>query len=312
MSNKLKLLFVAGGAVIIGLVIWGIYTTGQLNAAHTELASTRTQLLATEDKLTAANNELAATKTTLAATEDELTDTKTKLTATASQLTTTQNDLAEKTSELNASRVQLAGVNSELSSANTKLNSAQQSVATLQNTLAQTQTQLNLSQKTLTGLGITLNSSAECADVVLVDNPKAVDPTLNQVLTFLAQDKTENHPYVLNVYDCSQFSRDLHNNAEAAGIRTAEVQIWFTNSDTGHALDAFLTTDYGLVYVDDTDTPDSFARVKLLKAYKGLEVQNVPTANLRNDAWWDSLHSYYFINVGGGTQAVVQSIDFFW
>ncbi len=58
-------------------------------------------------------------------------------------------------------------------------------------------------------------------------------------MSFLAQDRTETQRYIREEYDCSQFSRDLHNNAEAAGIRCAEVHVLFGNNEEGHALNAF-------------------------------------------------------------------------
>ena len=66
---------------------------------------------------------------------------------------------------------------------------------------------------------------------------------------------------------CGDFAERLHNNAEMAGIRCAYVAIdlsgytdpnnYGIGSNTGHALDAFQTTDRGLVYVDDTGIPVS-------------------------------------------------------
>ena len=118
-------------------------------------------------------------------------------------------------------------------------------------------------------------------------------------MTFLSQDQTEKNTYIKDVYDCSQFSRDVHNNAEAAGIRAAEVQVKFRNEVTGHALNAFLTTDYGLVYVDCTGSPDirvdTIARVKAGKEYRAVEINRVTGTNVRNDYWWDTLSSYYYI-----------------
>ncbi len=53
---------------------------------------------------------------------------------------------------------------------------------------------------------------------------------------------------------CADFAEDVHNNAEAKGIRAAWVGIEFREAGDGHALNAFETTDRGLVYVDCTGT----------------------------------------------------------
>ncbi len=305
MKNTIGLILTACGVAIAGLLVWTVITTGQLNATRNELSDTQNQLSATQLQLT-------DTESRLLAANNELADTKTKLASKIDELTNTQTALASKTTELNTMKLDLASTTTRLASTSSELTTAQQSLTATQTVLTQTQQQLTISQNTLRGLGITLSASSACTDVVLVDNSAATDPTFAQLMTFLAQDKTENHAYILNVYDCSQFSRDVHNHAEAAGIRSAEVQVWFSNSSTGHALDAFLTTDYGLVYVDCTAVPDSFARVKVYKTYRGDEVQNVPPANIRNDVWWDSLKSYQYIATEYGTRAIVESITIYW
>jgi len=319
MKNKTNLILIIGGIVVSGLLVWAVLTMIQLNTIRTELSATKIELTATqsqlniaEGKLIAVNTELTDTKTELASTKVELTSTKTTLATTQMELTSTGKKLSDKTTELIATQNDLSSARTQLSTSISQLTTAQQATITIQNTLTQTQTQLSVAQSTLRGLGITINESKNCTDVVLVDNPKAVDPTYAQLMTFLAQDTTENHAYIPNVYDCSQFSRDLHNHAEAAGIRCAEVQLWFTNSNAGHALDAFLTTDYGLVYVDCTGSPDTFSRVKLYKVYRGLEVYKVPPTDIRNDTWWDSLRSYYYIPDDAGNPAVVESITIYW
>jgi hypothetical protein len=168
----------------------------------------------------------------------------------------------------------------------------QGSLADLQDSLSSVQNLLNITQDTLEGLGITVNISSQCDDVELIDNPDAVNPTWEELISFLTEDQTDKNDYIINVYDCSEFSRDVHNNAEAAGIRAAEVQVWFRNETTGHALNAFITTDYGLVYVDCTEEPDTIARVKLDKEYRAVDIYSVTGQNVRNDLWWDSLWLY--------------------
>ena len=49
---------------------------------------------------------------------------------------------------------------------------------------------------------------------------------------------------------CADFAERLHNDAEMAGIRCAFVTV--DTSEGFHALNAFQTTDQGLIYVDDT------------------------------------------------------------
>jgi hypothetical protein len=98
--------------------------------------------------------------------------------------------------------------------------------------------------------------------IELINNPSATNPTYAELLAFIKEDTTDKHHYADSVdvyigaaevpYVCSDFAEDVHNNAEAAGIRTAWVSIDFEGNDEGHALNAFETTDRGLVYIDCT------------------------------------------------------------
>jgi hypothetical protein len=71
-----------------------------------------------------------------------------------------------------------------------------------------------------------------------------------------------------NPHVCADFAERLHNNAELAGIRCAYVSITLVeypdpynygiSSSTGHACNAFQTTDRGLVYIDCTGISDNY------------------------------------------------------
>jgi len=66
---------------------------------------------------------------------------------------------------------------------------------------------------------------------------------------------------------CGDFAETLHNKAEAAGIRTAFVHIELDDEDTGHALNAFHTTDKGLVFIDCTGKGFSVFEIPPLPSY---------------------------------------------
>jgi hypothetical protein len=80
----------------------------------------------------------------------------------------------------------------------------------------------------------------------LHNDPNAKNPSLEKLINFLRNDKTDQHPYVIGSFVCADFAETLHNDAEKAGIRAAYVSV-----NTDHALNAFNTTDKGLIYVDD-------------------------------------------------------------
>jgi len=96
--------------------------------------------------------------------------------------------------------------------------------------------------------------------IILVDNPDAVDPTYAELVAFIEQDTTDTNDYLVHPrigYVCADFAEDVHNNAEAAGIRAASVSIDFEGGGDGHALNAFDTVDMGLVYIDCTGQSSS-------------------------------------------------------
>lgn len=98
--------------------------------------------------------------------------------------------------------------------------------------------------------------------IELINNPNAANPTYAELIAFIEEDFTDAHLYADSFdvlattaevpYVCSDFAEDVHNNAEAAGIRAAWVGIEFVGEEVGHALNAFETTDRGLVYIDCT------------------------------------------------------------
>lgn len=93
-------------------------------------------------------------------------------------------------------------------------------------------------------------TSAGYDRVQLVNNGTAADPTWQQLMSFLITDKTDEKDYVPGTFMCGAFAEELYNNAEAAGIRAAWVSVSLGGMSEGHALNAFYTTDRGLVYID--------------------------------------------------------------
>jgi hypothetical protein len=112
--------------------------------------------------------------------------------------------------------------------------------------------------------------------VTITNHQNVHNPTMAELKAFLKEDHTENYPYSAPSFVCTNYAVTLHNNAEADGIRCAWVGIEGTASNEGHALNAFQTTDEGLVFVDDTGVSygtgiDAFAKITM-----GQEVSEVP------------------------------------
>jgi hypothetical protein len=81
------------------------------------------------------------------------------------------------------------------------------------------------------------------------------DPTMAELEAFLYNDTTETHPYVDPSYVCINFAGDLKQNAMDARIRCGFICMNFVT--IGHAINVFNTTDYGFVFIDQTNYGDS-------------------------------------------------------
>ena len=87
---------------------------------------------------------------------------------------------------------------------------------------------------------------------VLVENTSAHNPTYKELLNFLKTDDTVKSKYVSPEFTCADFAQEMQNHAESQGIRCGFAGISFFESEYGHAMDVFDTTDRGLLYVDTT------------------------------------------------------------
>ena len=85
----------------------------------------------------------------------------------------------------------------------------------------------------------------------LSENPQAVDPSWQQLQSFLIADDTDKLTYIADSFVCADFAAMLHNRAEEVGIKAAYVSVDFADGPA-HALNAFNTTDRGLIYIDCT------------------------------------------------------------
>ncbi len=102
-------------------------------------------------------------------------------------------------------------------------------------------------------------------NVVLQNNSDAVDPTWNQVVDFLKSDLTDEMDYIEGDFMCGSFAQEVHNNAEKAGIRAAWVGVDLAGEPVGHAVNAFNTTDRGLVFTDSTGRTALESKLELQK-----------------------------------------------
>ena len=75
------------------------------------------------------------------------------------------------------------------------------------------------------------------------------NPTYQEMLDFIAADKTNEHAYSEENFVCVDFSHEINNNAEEQGLRCAVVDIFYPEGK-GHTIIAFDTTDKGLQFIE--------------------------------------------------------------
>ena len=269
-----KKFFLAG---VILILMAGLATTGfmffntkaDLNNAETalegktsELSGAKTELLNTQVELAAKTGELTKITGELEDIRDRLDEKTLALTGVEKQLENTNNELDAASKELAAEKRE----NTTLLASNTKLNAdlekSKDEVETLTHSItlyketfgevfAGVQPFYVIDDTQPPAWNATGPFIAELRYYQLVNNPEAENPTYAEVIAFLRADITDSYRYISDYYMCGNYAETVHNNAEAAGIRAAVVFIRF-ESELGHAINAFLTTDRGLVYIDST------------------------------------------------------------
>ena len=159
--------------------------------------------------------------------------------------------LIEENASLEASNEQYS---EEIEAKNATIQEMQNELDNMREGLASTKEELELYKDTW-GSVVASNIEPPYYRVYLINNDAAVNPTFAEVESFLREDKTDKNDYITDVYMCGDFARDVHNNAEKAGIRVAWVAILFESDDGStsyHACNAFKTTDKGLIFIDCT------------------------------------------------------------
>jgi len=250
--------------VVLGLML--VQTKTSLADTQAKLSAMTTVLTSTESDLTQVTAQLADTKSDLTNTKSNLDEANNKLDETTSELQNTKGTLSSTQDELNQTKIDLTHANSmniamqvELDQANSNVDALEKSIDLYKETFGEvynggvpiTYVLNDSTPPSWTSSGPFISTGYR--NYNLVNNPAAVNPTYQQLINFLKTDVTDTYRYVANYYMCGNFAETLHNNAEAAGIRAAMVFISFTEG-VGHAINAFLTTDKGLVYIDDTGT----------------------------------------------------------
>jgi len=93
--------------------------------------------------------------------------------------------------------------------------------------------------------------------------------TYQEMKAFLDQDTTNSNKYNEDEYVCTDFAAGVNNNADAAGIRCAIVDIFYPEG-YGHTIIAFETTDRGLIFIE----PQFDIEVKIIAGQSYSQINN--------------------------------------
>jgi len=243
----------------IGILVLAGCAVGWVLTSQT-LGSTESRLDNAQADVADLQQELQETRDSLSNTQDELQDTVASLSETQGELEKQINETNNYIDMYENTREGLKDTENELESVSDDLLVVELRNERLEEDIAEIQEQLDLYIDTLgtqVFSGIISPGRSGNSIIILENNSDAKDPTWQELLAFLREDKTDKNLYVSGEYECGNFAQELHNNAEATGIRTAFVAIHYYNADS-HAVNAFKTTDRGLVYVDVTGSTVSY------------------------------------------------------
>lgn len=285
---------------IVGIVAACIVLFLQVNEAKAEIEDLNATVSSQE---TIINNTVA-----------DLDDTRQRLRETEDTLQETEGQLLDTQESLDKSVQTNIELEKQYDSTRSRLNSVESSLTAEKSRTSQLETEIENLQDELQlyyDMGIIVKSemvppyrASTRPQFDLVNNPEATNISYVELRNFLFEDDTDKIPYIVDEYTCGEFAETLHNNAEGSGIKAAFVGIQFQDGSVGHAFNAFITTDRGLIYIDVTGSEPGQPRpTHLDRIVSTLEPGKARTAELIwNDGMWYMIPDY----------KVVSQIEVYW
>jgi hypothetical protein len=243
---------------------------GELSSTQSDLQLTLRTVTDQNDLIDKNNHELSDLQSQLSTKDKLLEDNNHKLIDTKSLLDQANSEKQDLETQLESYQDGYNNARLQLDAVDKELQDAQNKIQLMKDTLGDVSS--GMTPDVLITDGAVNNESRLFQ---LKRNPQAVNPTWDQLTAFLARDGTDQRPYISCLFTCGNYAEDIFNNAEAAGIRAAVVCITLKDEEAGHALNAFKTTDRGLIYIDCTGEPpntphpsmDTQADVKIGEGY---------------------------------------------
>ncbi|MFC1942199.1 hypothetical protein ACFLWU_03160 [Chloroflexota bacterium] len=311
MRKLLFIIFVIGFITLSGVCF---YLKTQIDTARNDILNLTSLVNLQEVKITETESELDLTQSSLRETEFELDLTENSLKETESELIVVseeRNEVLELNEDLEKelinSEKRLDIVEANLQSQTARTFELQTEIEVIQVELEAMQEELQLYHDTgisvAQGIVPPYRTSQSSPPYNLENNIDAGNVSWSELKYFLLEDRTDNKAYVNDVYMCGDFAADLHNNAENGGIKAALAAIDFEDGSTSHALNAFVTTDRGLVFIDTTGVP--------LGNTKPYNFDRVVTVSVG-----ESLDSELIFTMGGwymeGGGSIVSQVKIYW
>lgn len=104
--------------------------------------------------------------------------------------------------------------------------------------------------------------------LTLIENKNAENPTYDELIEFLEDDKTDENHYCSPDYTCGDFAEDVHNSAEIKGIKAGIVIKLSKDRTIAHCYNLFNTVDKDIVYVDCSCGYDKIVDLKRIDGVK--------------------------------------------
>jgi len=109
------------------------------------------------------------------------------------------------------------------------------------------------------GTKLAICASANGELMVITNNPEAKDATLEEIYEFLREDNTDSIPYIKGTFECGEYARIVHDNAERLGLRagvTPIIKRCPRGHYTNHMWNVFKPSDVeGLLFIDCSSSP---------------------------------------------------------
>ena len=253
--KKYLIIIFAIGFIALGSVCF--YLKAQIDTASNDILNLTSTVNLQEVKITETESELDLTRSRLKETKAELVVTYNERDEALELNEELENELFDTERELDYVEENLQMQKAETSELQTEVEAIQAEVEAIQAEVETIREELQLYHDT----GITVAQGIippyrkePNNSIILRNNPDAINVSWSQLKSFLKEDRTDNYLYMENYYTCGNFAETMHNNAENSGIKAALVGIQFEDDSTAHALNAFVTTNRGLVFIDSTGT----------------------------------------------------------